>query len=315
MKRSYESMTRIAYGSVRLGASVIGAGMDRLLSVEFSTSDAVQGWPNGLFGDGLGRHESRLATSMTVRIRNDSTLTGRMVVLAHGLGMTESCWEGNGSGPGLAQAIAADERITPVSIRYNTGLTIAANGARLADLLEELVSGWLTPVESIALVGHSMGGLVIAESLVSARSAVQRWVEAVSDVVAIATPYRGAPLEKLVVAAAWGLGIAKATRPLASFLDGRSSGIKGLGFNRERVDGPTSSSFRHHVIAGVATSNPRHVLGSVIGDWMVRPASSTSPRGFEPDNTVLVGGVTHFDLLHSPEVIEQVLTWVGTREA
>jgi pimeloyl-ACP methyl ester carboxylesterase len=310
-KGPYETMTRLAYGSVRLGAATVGAALDRVVPVEDSTFGVVQSWANGLFGDGLGRHETRLATSMEARHRDDSDLTGRLVVLVHGLGRTENCWDGNEKGPGLAQTLAANPRMTPVPIRYNTGLRVADNGAQLGDLLEELVSGWPVPVESIALVGHSMGGLVIAEALASARSDGQLWVEHVSAVVAIATPYRGAPLEKLVVAAAWGLGIAKTTRPLAGFLDGRSRGIKDLGFTKRKWKELVPSLVRHHVIAGVATSDPRHLMGLVIGDLMVRPASSTSPRDFRPDSTVVLGGVTHFDLLHSPDVIEQVMGWLA----
>lgn len=310
VQRPYQTVTRLVYGSVRLGASALGAGMDRVLSVESSTHDAVQGWTNGLFGDGLGRHETRLATSMSASIPESEPLTGRLVVLVHGLGRTESCWDGNGSDPGLAQTLAATDGLTPVSIRYNTGRSVADNGAQLSDLLEELVLAWPVLVESIALVGHSMGGLVVAETLVSARSRGQRWAGIVSDVVAIATPYRGAPLEKLVAAVAWGLSIAKTTRPLADFFDGRSGGIKDLGFTRGEPDNLAPSEVRHHLIAGVATSNPRHLMGSVIGDWMVRPASSTRPRGFQPDNMVVLGGVTHFDILNKLVTIEQVIAWL-----
>jgi pimeloyl-ACP methyl ester carboxylesterase len=309
-RHPYTAMIRLVYDSVRLGATAVGVGIDSLVSVAPPARNAIQGWTNGLFGDGLGRHDSRLATQMTVR-RDDSVVTGRLVVLVHGLGRTESCWEGNEIGPGLAQVLAADPELTPVPICYNTGLPVAVNGARMGDMLEQLVSAWPIPVESIALVGHSMGGLVIAEALVSARHRSQRWVEAVSDVVAIATPYRGAPLEKLVVAAVWGLGIAKTTRPLADFLEGRSGGIKDLGFAMEPLDEVVPPPYRHHLIAGVATSNPLHPMGSVIGDWMVRPASSTTPRGIEPDSTVVLGGVTHFDILNNSEVIEHVMTWLA----
>lgn len=315
LKPSYEAMTRLVYDSVRLGAAAVGIGIDRALSVEPSMLDAIQSWTNGLFGDGLGRHDSRLATSMTICDQSHSAVTGRLVVLVHGLGRTQTSWEGNENGPGLAQTLGADPELTPVAIRYNTGLPVAVNGARMGDLLENLVSSWPVSVESIALVGHSMGGLVIAEALVFARRAGQRWAEVVSDVVAIATPYRGAPLEKLVVAVAWGLSIAKTTRPLAEFLDGRSGGIKDLGFTRKGADGRLAPSpARHHLIAGVATSSPRHLMGSVIGDWMVRPASSTGPRGFQPDSMVVLGGVTHFSLLDNSEVIEQVMAWIAPEE-
>lgn len=314
VRRPYEAMTRLVYGTVRLGVAAVGAGLDRVLSVEPSTLDAVQSWANGLFGDGLGRHEASLGTTMTVRVQDDVPVTGRLVVLVHGLGMTERCWEGNESRPGLAQALVADPALTPVLIRYNSGRSVADNGAQLADLLSELVSAWPVSVESIALVGHSMGGLVVAEACAFGVRHSHGWVEEVSEVVAIATPYRGAPLEKLVAAAAWGLGMAKTTRPLAGFLDGRSRGIKDLGFTRERADDVFPANVRQHVLAGVATSDPTHPLAMIIGDLMVRSGSSTSARGVEPENTLVLGGVNHFDILNNPAAVEQVMAWLAPRE-
>ncbi len=310
VQRPYEAVTRLAYGSVRLGASVMGAGLDRALTIEPATYDAIQSWTNGLFGDDLGRHEQRLATSMTASIPQAEAVTGRLVILVHGLGRTESCWTGNDSSPGLVQSLAAHPELTPVSIRYNTGLPVAENGAQLSDLLGELVSGWPVPVESIALVGHSMGGLVSGEAYASGQRDGQNWSAKVSDVVAIATPYRGAPLEKLVATMTRGLKMATTTRPLADFFDGRSGGIKDLGFAKNEAGELAPSKARLYLIAGVATSNPRHLMGSVIGDWMVRPSSSTRPRGFKPDSKVVLGGVTHFDILNSPVAIEQVMDWL-----
>ena len=43
----------------------------------------------------------------------------------------------------------------------NTGLPIAENGVAMAALLDRLVTAWPTDVRRIALVGHSMGGLVM----------------------------------------------------------------------------------------------------------------------------------------------------------
>ena len=310
VQRPYETVTRLVYGSVRLGASVLGAGTDRALKVEPATHDAVQSWTNGLFGDGLGRHEARLATSMSASAPESEPLTGRLVVLVHGLGRTESCWTGHESGSGLAQSLAAHPDLTAVSIRYNTGLPVADNGAQLACLLEELVSGWPVPVESVALVGHSMGGLVIGAACASGQRDGQNWVERISDVVAIATPFRGAPLEKLVTTVVRGLNLAATTQPLADFFDGRSGGIKDLGFAKEEPSTLDLPKARLHLIAGVATSNPRHLMGSVIGDWMVRPSSSTRPRGIQADSKVVLGGVTHFDILDNPTVIKQVMAWL-----
>ena len=48
---------------------------------------------------------------------------------------------------------AGRRRLDPVLLRANTGLSVRANGAALAALLDDLVEAWPVPVERIALVG------------------------------------------------------------------------------------------------------------------------------------------------------------------
>ena len=62
---------------------------------------------------------------------------------------------------GYAARLAAEGAWTPVVLRANTGLPIADNGVALASLLDDLVASWPVPVRRVALVGHSMGGLVM----------------------------------------------------------------------------------------------------------------------------------------------------------
>lgn len=310
VERPYTTVTRFVYGSVRFGTAAVGAALDRLVSVEAATLDGVRSWTNGFFGDGLGRHEQRLGTSMTARVDPQAPKNGRLVVLVHGLGKTEGCWYGTESAPGLTQALADRPGLTSVLVRYNTGRAVADNGGLLADLIEKLVADWPAPVDSIALVGHSMGGLVVDEAHTAGRRSRHRWVEHVTDIITIGTPYHGAPLEKFVRATARGLTTFTTTAPLATFLDGRSAGIKDLGGASADTEAPPVG-VRYHLIAGVVTADPAHPLGRMIGDLMVRTSSSTKTRGAEPTSAVVVGGVTHFDLLHSPAVIDQVVEWLA----
>jgi pimeloyl-ACP methyl ester carboxylesterase len=310
VERPYTAVTRFVYGSVRSGTAVVGAGLDRLMSVEAATLDGVRSWTNGFFGDGLGRHQQRLGTSMTVRVDPGSQTSGRLVLLVHGLGKTESCWYGAGSAPGLARLLAEHPELTPVLVRYNTGLSVADNGILLADLIDDLVSEWPLPVESIALVGHSMGGLVVDAAFGAVRRSERRWVDRLTDIITIGTPYHGAPLEKFVRATARGLAAFRTTSPLAEFLDGRSVGIKDLGGVLADHEVPPAG-VRYHLIAGVVTADPAHPLGRIVGDLMVRVPSSTRRRGAEPTSTAIVGGVTHFDLLDAPVVIDQVMEWLA----
>lgn len=50
------------------------------------------------------------------------------------------------------QRLQDELSFTPVTLRYNTGLRISANGRELAALLDGLVAGWPLGVEELVLV-------------------------------------------------------------------------------------------------------------------------------------------------------------------
>ena len=136
-----------------------------------------------------------------------------------------------------------------------------------------------TGIESIVLVGYSMGGLVINAALEAGHADGQSWTNLVEDIVAIGAPLRGTPIEKAVYAAAWSLDRVPHTRPLARFLDGRSQGIQDLRYGlASRLEQGTGRdpAIRHHLIGGVVTNEPRHPMGFALGDLIVRTASSTA---------------------------------------
>lgn len=322
---AYWAASGLVYGSIRIGARAIGGVVDAVRSGGHHSDDAVDAWVNGLWGDDLGNRPAGLATSMTVRDAEGHSVplgsavtdafpgaTGHLVVLVHGLVKNERAWRGTDTEPGLAPTLASHPDLTPVLIRYNTGLEIPANAISLDAIIEELVAEWPVPVESISLVGHSMGGLVVVGAYAEGRKLAHRWAEHAREVITIGAPHRGAPLEKVVKVAAMGLGAARATRPLAEFFNRRSGGIKGLGFGVADGDlgvGPVTQP-RYRSIAGVVTSDPQHPIGRVVGDLMVRP-SSTAPPGWSSAGTAVVGGVNHFNMLHNPTVVDRVLGWLN----
>jgi pimeloyl-ACP methyl ester carboxylesterase len=311
LRWSHTAAASVVYKSIRLGSSVAGSGLDAFRVFEPSTEDAVFAWTSGLLGDGSDAMTARSPDGQPSGSHRDSgavapTATGRIVILVHGLVMTERSWQGTETRPGLARVLVGHPDLTPVAIRYNTGAPVADNGARLSDLVEELHAAWPVPVRSIALVGHSMGGLVIAEALEHGNG--RRWIQQVTDVLSLGAPYRGAPLEKVVAAAAWGLALTRTTKPLSSFLDGRSRGVKDLGGRSNgKRDGVSPQHYRHHLVAGVITADPEHRLGALVGDLIVSRASSTRPHGLEPASRMVFGGVNHFDLLSDPRVIDHVM--------
>ena len=321
----HDTIAATAYKAVRLGGALVGAGLDARVRLRPDTEDSLRAFVNGLWGDDLGRHEAALATPMSFFTADGEPLdgaavanpTGRLVVAVHGLIETDRVWHG---ADGLVASLDADPALTCVLVRYNSGLRVGENGRRLAGLLEELMTSWPVPVESIALVGRSMGGLVARSAVMAGSSAGHRWVEAVPDVVTIATPHRGSPIEKLAHALGVGLGVAPETRPLGEqFVGSRSGGIKDL---REGTivgddwggDDPGSlpEGIRHRFVAGVVTVDPTHPLGALVGDLVVRPASSTGGRHLVPTDVAVVGGVAHADLHRSPAVVELVVGWLGS---
>jgi len=204
---------------------------------------------NGLWGDTLSRRHPELALAMTVRSQGADVAsttedlgaafhraTTRIVLFAHGLCETEQFWSLSSRRHYGADHITHSSRLqhdlgyTAVYLRYNTGLRVSDNGRRLAQLLDELVAGWPVRVEEVALVGHSMGGLVVRSACHHAATGPHKWAPLVRHVFCLGTPHLGAPLEKGVDVGAWLLSRFPETRPAARFLNLRSVGVKDLHF-------------------------------------------------------------------------------------
>src|SRR5947209_17457574 len=127
-----------------------------------------------------------------MRLRHEGELRKKLVVLVHGSSMNDRQWlrgvdNRAASSPGghdHGAALARDLDATAVYVHYNSGRRIDESGRELATLLDELVREWPVPIESIAIVGHSMGGLV-------ARSACAHggaWLAKTVALVTLGTP-------------------------------------------------------------------------------------------------------------------------------
>ena len=336
-RRVHDGVSDAVYGSLRFGGVIAGKLLEARVGRSTTAAGSAQSVVNGLWGDDLGSRTPDLGIKMAVRDRNGTIIpadqrigdafpdaTGNVIVLVHGLVETERCWAGSDAEPGLLERLDKDPELTPVMVRYNSGLRISENGALLSALLENIHSFWPVPVESVALVGHSMGGLVIRTACSVAVDAGSPWIDEVDRVVTIGTPHRGAPLEKLVNAAAWALGATRETQPLADFLNGRSVGIKDLRFGaiaeddwRDRDpdallrntvgDHPLPPRIQHHFVAGVITGDPTHPLGGSVGDFVVRPSSATARDRLSPTSTAIFGQTRHATLQRDPAVVEHVM--------
>jgi pimeloyl-ACP methyl ester carboxylesterase len=322
---------RGAAGLAGRAAGVAVSGRGRSLSVT-PRGALVLAVLNGLRGDVLEVEGSDLAEPMCIRVAGrpcapaDVPAAGpRVVVFLHGLFETEHAWGRDSYGARLRRDLGA----TPVYVRFNSGRHISENGRSLAELLDELVADWPVAVEQIALVGHSMGGLV-------ARSACHHggdWTGLVRHTVSLGSPHTGAPLESAVHYAATALGVVGETRPFAGFLRRRSAGIRDLrsgslvdedwsGRDPEALraaacqEVPLLEGATHHFVAATITASAEHPVGRLVGDWLVlQPSASGRGRtrviGFDEENGAHVGGTHHLALLNHPAVYEHLREWLA----
>lgn len=302
---------------------------------------------NGIYGDELADRGNELAFTMQVRQHDkpvDLTAaaiaaafpqaTGRIAVFVHGWCMSDRAWRrrprtGERVRPYGAR-LEADLGFTAVYLRYNTGLHISHNGRAVADLLNQLHTVWPVPVEEIALIGHSMGGLVLRSACHYGAQQQHSWPDAVRHVICLSSPNLGADLEKGVNAAAWALARLPETRAIASFLNLRSSGVKDMRYGacldedwsgcdpdeylRDRChEVPFLPTAVYHF---VATSVGRRAVALMVGDRLVRPNSASGVGKsrripFEPQHGLTLTGLNHFDLLNHPSIYTKLVEWLS----
>ncbi len=283
---------------------------------------------NGAVGDHLARSENGLATPLTAvheghplplaRLTDaHPTPSPRVVVLLHGLMCTEDIWTFP-DGRDYGRLLAADFGYTPIYLRYNTGLAVQANGFAFARFLDELVARYPVPLEEILLLGYSMGGLVVRNACHFAETEGHAWLSRVKTAFYVATPHRGAPLERAgrVLTRLLATIPDPITRLAADLGDLRSQGIQDLGDPRHPIT--FLPDIQHYLVAGALANAPW--LTELFGDTMVPISSGTDghragPRALPPTNVKVLAGLSHMDLAHHPDVYAQLHEWLRQREA
>jgi hypothetical protein len=342
--KTIRGVTRLVGGSVEslLGLLAPGLGSDDPVPEREALIAAL----NGVLGDHLAATANPLATAMALRrtghalpfvpaalAANLPDASGKVLVLIHGLCMNDLQWtrDGHDHGTAVGQALG----FTPVYLHYNSGLHISTNGRALAQQLERLVDAWPQPVERIALLGHSMGGLLARSALHYGVQAGHRWPARLSDMLFLGTPHHGAPLER---AGHWIDILLDATpyaAPFARLGKVRSAGITDLrhgnvldedwtGHDRfaRHADGrqslPLPNDVRCYAIASSVGAQSGDLKDRLLGDGLVpldsalgRHPNSTRCLAFPEERQWIGHGINHLDLLKDREVCAQLLRWLG----
>jgi pimeloyl-ACP methyl ester carboxylesterase len=228
------------------------------------------------------------------------------VVFLHGLGDNEHRW----TEPRVSPCVDAVREMgwTPVLIRLNTGLSLGENGARLAQLLSDLVRAWPVPPQRIALVGHSMGGLVARSAAHAGRDLAPCWVDLLTDVVMVGTPHLGADLARVAAGGRCALAVLPETSPWGRVVDRRSAGIKDLAVGLPGLR--PLPGVRYRLVSG-QLDRP---WGLLLGDLYVRRSSATGRRRratlFPGADHLHLDSTSHLGLLRHPHLPQQLESWL-----
>ncbi len=256
-----------------------------------------------------------LAIPMQLRRAAPERPGSRLLILVHGLCMSDSGWRREGHDHGAA--LARDLGYSAIYLRYNSGRPIAVNGQEFAAQLEELAREWPVPIRELVIVAHSMGGLVARSACHHAREAGHDWPGHLSKLVCLGTPHHGAPLERAGSWIDFFVELSPYTAPFARLGKIRSAGIQDLRHGpKERTLLPGGT--RDFVIAASRKAPPASSGRRLSGDGIVpvmsalgqhEKASLTLPI---PDSRREVCfEASHFDLLGHPRIYERIRDWLA----
>lgn len=336
-------ITGLVYRSVRGGIRLVGQAIDAslapatILLPEGESSparDAYRSAANGVYGDYLLRTGNPLAIDMSLRYcdrrldlsdptsafeqHSDVKPVSKLLVLVHGACMNDRQWSRDGHDHGAA--LADDLGYLPLYLRYNSGLHIASNGRAFAELLETLFGNWTPPVQELAIMGHSMGGLVARSACHHGRVAGHAWPKYLHKLVFLGTPHHGAPLERGGHGLDLVMELSPYSMPLARISKARSAGITDLRhgtISAEEHAVPLPSGVKCYAAAAVRATKRSKLSERLVGDGLVPLDSAlgghrdvTRSLAIPKDRQWVGYGIGHRELLNHPEVYAQVRRWL-----
>ena len=363
-------LTGLVYQSIHTTTRLVGKGLDLALGALETTLQATletaraapPGTPqreavlaalNGVMGDHLAATGSPFAIPMRLRSQGQvldwaaspaipvipapPQVSGRIVLLIHGLCMNELQWaaEYQGQGVNHGERLAAALGYTLVYLRYNSGLHISQNGRELAAQLETLCAHWPVPVEEICVLAHSMGGLLIRSAVHYGRQGGMQWPELVKHLVFLGTPHHGAPLERAGNRVDFLLACTPFTAPFAALGQLRSAGITDLRYGNvldedwqghdrfacqpdARHSLPLPTGMACYAVAASRADKQSRLADRLIGDGLVPLHSALGQYHnrkhslrFSRSARYVVYRTSHIELLSHPEVTQRLLTWLA----
>ena len=346
-------ITGLVYRSVRGVTNAVGFGLDAAMGqvepllrdsrLRSPRREALVAALNGVMGDHLAASENPLAIRMHLRQRGGPVVLdrnvlaasgeagSRVLLLVHGLCMSDE-WTRGGHDHGAL--LAQELGYTPIYLRYNSGRNISTNGREFAAILDRLVQEWPVPITDLAIVGHSMGGLISRSAHHYGVQAGHAWPHLLDKLVFVGTPHHGAPLERVGNRFNLLLGISPYTAPLTRLGRIRSAGVTDLRFSNlldedwrvgcadrthdSRQPLPLPEDVRCYAIAATLQSEIEARGSGLPGDGLV-PVPSALGQHEEDARALRIPsarqsifyGLSHLDLLRSRAVFDQIHSWLA----
>ena len=338
--RPLGKVASLVYRGVRGVARLAGSGVEGILTRLQPLQGENKAWPgrdallaavNGVLGDHLARTANPLAIPMQFRRHGApwtpaDAVSGRVLVLAHGLCMNDLQWFRNGHDHGAA--LEQGHGYSAVYLHYNSGRHISENGREFADQLEALLANWPVPVEELVLLGHSMGGLVSRSACHYGAQAGHGWLRHLSKMVFLGSPHHGAPLER---GGNWFhvvTDMSRYTAPFSRLAHLRSAGITDLRHGSLLdQDWLERDRFAHgqplpqtvalpagvacYTIAASISKDASGLTGRLAGDGLVPVESALGEQlSFAPSQQAIVYRTNHMELLDSQAVYQLLAQWL-----
>jgi pimeloyl-ACP methyl ester carboxylesterase len=294
---------------------------------------------NGITGDHLVYDCNPLALPMLLYDRHGKVFTGalsgRVVILAHGLCMGIQSWYPS-KYQSMGEQIYRQQDCTILYLSYNTGRRISLNGQSFSKLLNDLMIK-NPDISHLDIIGHSMGGLVARSALFYGKQAGFNWILLVDHVICLGSPHQGALLERLGYMMIDKVGKIPFAGTVARLGDLRSAGIIDLRWGSIRDDdwehlksgrrgdfadnrrpAPLPSNVKAYFIAGtIERENMHSKARETVGDYLVSVKSALGEHenpdyqlNIPQDRKTVLYGVDHMQLQYSQRVIDYVLLWL-----
>jgi pimeloyl-ACP methyl ester carboxylesterase len=348
-------LTGLAYKGVRGVTGLAAGALERVLTMwrpmlgaqgSSPEREAVLAALNGILGDHLEQSGNPLAIRMCLRREGQALELAapalaqalpqagpRLLILVHGLCRSDLQWHRRNHDHGAA--LARDLGYTVLYLHYNSGRHVSTNGRELATLLDVLVGQWPVPLERLALVGHSMGGLLIRSACHYGRQAGHGWLRQVRKIVFLGTPHHGAPLERGGHWLSGVIGKSPYVAPLARLGRVRSAGITDLRYGnlvdedwagRDRFDQlhdmrravPLPRGVHCYTMAATTGLRMGDLSDRLLGDGLVPLTSALGQHEvaalnlvFPKSRLAIMYDMHHLDLLSRPEAYQKLRRWLA----